>query len=295
MTKEQAIGLQALLGAMKASASQPVGQFVDLGHGYKAFVKNPGLNQLSDTLMGAGSGAAEGALSEFFKEQETAEREVAADKDFGRRLALMDQEFTLRERGADADQGRRFGEMDRRFELGEKGAESDMGRRFKLMDQEFSLRERGAGADFGRKLDLYGRERDDKVSEALAAAGLKPSGYADRAGGLDALAGRYGETRDEDMAMQRAAGIARLMDGGLSLEQAQAVMSGRAAPTGGAGAGLVNPPTPQVQALAGVSDRQQRLLAELEAIKKQRERSVPNVDPSRMMNSVMDSSLPMYR
>lgn len=288
LTNNQAVGLQALLGALRTQQQQPAGQMVDLGHGYRAFVPASGWNQLSGVLQGAAGGALEGALANQARERGLAERrterdeeftrrldlmdaehgyrEKGADSDMGRRFRLMDQEFGLREKGAAADHGRRFEEMDYRFGLGEQGAESDMARRLRLMDQEFGLREKGADSDQARRVDLYSLQGRDKVAEALAAAGVAPSGYPDRAAGLDALAGEMARARREQDAYSRAQGIARLIEAGVPADQAAAMIGGTAA----AGAGGMLPANPLSAAGRGVAEtgaEQDRLLEQIRAAK----------------------------
>ncbi len=288
LSNNQIIGLKALMGAMQAR--QPAGQLVDIGHGYRAFVPNSGWNQLSGAVQGGLGGAVAGAVENQERERTLAERRAERDEDFnrrldlmdaehgyretgaesdmGRRLRLMDQEFGLREKGAESDQGRRFEEMDYRFGLGEQGAESDMARRLRLMDQEFGLRERGAAADQGRRVDLYNLQGRDKVAEALAASGVAPSGYPDRTAGLDALAKEIARARGEEDAYTRAQGIARLIEAGVSAEEAARIIGGVGVPGAGSQGGGVLPANPLSAAGRGVSAagvEQERLLEQIRA------------------------------
>lgn len=268
---------------------QPAGQMVDLGNGYKAFVKTPGMSQIANVMTGAAGAGGQAALQQYFRKQDLADREQVAGQDFnrrldfldkeygyrgneadadqGRRLAAMDKEFSLRERGADTDQVRRFDELGYRANLGEQGAVSDQARRDAAMEKEFSLRERGAESDQARRMSMYGVESADKVGEALAAAGVAPSAFGgDRAKGLDALAGRYASDGKGDAAMQQAVGIAKLVQSGMSLDEAKQIFG--VGGTAGAGMAGANPSNPELDALQMTAKRQERLLQQVEAMKR---------------------------
>lgn len=308
MTENQVIGLQALVGALSAS-QQPAGQMVDLGGGYKAFVKTPWEARMGNVLAGGSGAGAQAALGEYFRKRQLADREDQASKDFARRLDFLDKEqgyreanaqsdWSRREASADTDQTRRMGELDYRFGLGEQSAEADQARAMARMDREFSLRQQGADADQSRQFDqldyrsaldersadsaqarrlaLMDREGSDKVSEALTAAGIAPSAFGEnRARGLDALAKDYAADKRVDRAVRRADGIARLMDMKIPLEQAQAIIDGNSvAASGQAGA---NPDSARTLQLKAVGARQDKMLSRIDAMKRQQlDRALPS-------------------
>ena len=207
LTAGQAIGLQALMGMMQNQ--QPAGQMVDIGHGYRAWVPNSGWGQLSGAVRGAVGGAAQGALQNYMREQALKDREDEAGRDFARKLDFLDKQAGYREIGAEADQGRSLRRMKRQFDYSQQGADADLARRFDELDWRFALgeesadaemarRERLAKSDHGRRVDFYNLQGRDRVAEALAAAGVAPSEYTDRAAGLDALAAEIARVRSEE-------------------------------------------------------------------------------------------------
>lgn len=291
LTAGQIIGLQALMGMMQNQ--QPAGQMVDIGHGYRAWVPNSGWGQLSGAVRGAVGGAAQGALQNYMREQALKDREDEAGRDFARKLDFLDKQAGYREIGAEADHGRSLRRMKRQFDYSQQGADADLARRFDELDRRFALGEESAGAEMARRVDFYNLQGRDRVAEALAAAGVAPSEYTDRAAGLDALAAEIARVRAEEDAYSRAETIDRLTRAGVPLERALQMVGGGIGGQGGA-AGLAgmgpvdvqpNPLSERGRGVAAAGGMQDALLEKIKAARAGEERKKSREDYRRATTS----------
>jgi len=187
------VGKSILAGIQAASQARPQGQFIDLGHGYRAW-REPGRGESLSNMMGAFSGTGAQTMGRLQEEDEARRRalkekaaalgiplsesdnygalleelagKVGAEKRSARVLPLQTTLAELGQIPAGEDQAALFAQLAKAIPAVQETADA---RKLTLLERELGLRG-GAEVETGRKLsetaDEFARRRESRAAQS---------------------------------------------------------------------------------------------------------------------------------